>query len=215
MICSLRSPVARKISLAQETFFSESHPRSDYLLFPTIHRYLILNTLSLQNQSTICTVSFLSVIGWNANNYNWIFIFNDISSHGACACLFSRTEYQQTSDNFPHKHTILALKKDTLDSRTNDQLNKLISTNVMEIIKHDQIEKLMEDSLLTCIEDINDIFQDGWRKLKHNCNKRCLIKIGDGDGSENYRCRKQHSVKGTPDLTSHQLSKSHVFYWIP
>ena len=77
------------------------------------------------------------------------FILNDISSHGACACLFSRTEYQKTSGKFPHNHTILALKKDTLDSCTNDQLNKLISTNVLEIVKHDQIEKLMEDGLLT------------------------------------------------------------------
>jgi hypothetical protein len=36
-ICYLRSPVARKISLAQETSFSGSHPRSEYFLFLTIH----------------------------------------------------------------------------------------------------------------------------------------------------------------------------------
>ena len=135
------------------------------------------------------------------------FLFNDISSHGACACLFSKTEYQKTSGNFPHEHTILALNKDTLDSCTNNQLNELISTNVLEINKHDQIDKLIEDGLLRCIDDIDDIVQDGWRKLKHNCNERCLIKISDGDGPENNRCRKQHSVKGTPDPTSHQFIK--------
>jgi hypothetical protein len=63
------------------------------------------------------------------------FIVDDISSHVACATLFSRTEYQPESGNLPHEHTILSLKKDSLTSLTTDQLNNFIATNVMEIVK--------------------------------------------------------------------------------
>ncbi len=100
----------------------------------------------------------------------WLdFIFNDVSCHGACACLFSRCEYQKDSGNFPHEHTILALKKDTLNSQTNDQLNDVIATNVMEIVKPDELAKHMDDGLLSCLKDADDVTQDGWRKLKHTC----------------------------------------------
>jgi hypothetical protein len=135
------------------------------------------------------------------------FIVDDISSHGACATLFSRTEYQPESGNLSHEHIILALKKDSLNSLTNDQLNNLIATNVMEIVKFDQIEKLISDGLLSCPEDIDGIVQDGWRKLKHTCGQRCLIRIGPGDGPENFKCRKQHAVKDSPDSTCHQFIK--------
>ncbi len=46
------------------------------------------------------------------------FIFHDLSSHGACVALFFRTEYQKDSGNLPHEHTIIAPKKDTLNSLT-------------------------------------------------------------------------------------------------
>ncbi len=128
-----------------------------------------------------------------------------MACHDACACLYSRSEYQKDSGNFPHKHTILALKKDTLNSRTNDQLNNLIATNVMEIVKPEEIAKHIADGLLLCPEDIDDIIRDGWRKLKHTCTPRCLRQIGTGDGPENYKCRKQHTVKDTPDPTCHQF----------
>ncbi len=135
------------------------------------------------------------------------FIVDDISSHGACATLFSRTEYQPESGNLSHEHIILALKKDSLNSLTNDQLNSLIAINVMEIVKFDQIEKLISDGLLSCPEDIDGIVQDGWRKLKHTCGQRCLIRIGPGDGPENFKCCKQLAVKDSPDATCHQFIK--------
>ena len=89
------------------------------------------------------------------------FIVDDLSSHGACASLFTRTEYQKESGNFTHEHTLPALNKDSLNSFTNNQLNILIATNVMEIVKFYQIEKLISDGLLSCPEDIDGIVQDG------------------------------------------------------
>ena len=135
------------------------------------------------------------------------FIFHDVSSHGACVALFSRTEYQKDSGNFPHEHTIIALKKDTLNSLTENKLRDLIATSVFEIVKTEEIAKLTADGLLSCPEDIDDITREGWRKLKHTCEPRCLMKIGPGDGPENYRCRKPHAFKDNPDPTSHQYIK--------
>jgi hypothetical protein len=37
------------------------------------------------------------------------FIVDDISSSGACASFFPRTEYQKESGNLPHEHTILGI----------------------------------------------------------------------------------------------------------
>ncbi len=97
------------------------------------------------------------------------------------------------------------MKKDTLNSWTNDQLNDLIATNVMEIVKPDELAKHMDDSLLSCLEDADDVTRDGWGKLKHTCTPQCLRKIGIGDGPENYRFCKQHTVKDNPDPTCHQF----------
>ncbi len=150
--------------------------------------------------------SVISFRNWMEARQLWLdFIFNDMSCHGACACFFSRSEYQKDYGNFPHEHTILALKKDTLNSWTNDQLNNLIATNVMEIVKSDEIAKHIADGLLSCPEDIDDIIRDGWRKLKHTCMSRCLCRIGIGNGPENFKCQKHHAVKDTPDPICHQF----------
>jgi hypothetical protein len=94
---------------------------------------------------------------------------------------------------------------DTLNSWTNDQLNNLIATNGMEIVKPDEIAKHIADSLLSCLKDIDDIIRDGWMKLKHTCTPRCLCRIDTGDSPENFKCRKQYTVKDTPDPTCHQF----------
>ncbi len=61
--------------------------------------------------------SVIAFQNWMEAQQLWLgFIFNDMACHGACACLFSRSEYQKDSGNFPHEHTILALKKDNLNS---------------------------------------------------------------------------------------------------
>ncbi len=86
-----------------------------------------------------------------------------------------------------------------------NQLNDLIATNVMEIVKPDDIVMHIADGLLTCPEDVDDVLRDGWRMLKHTCNPRCFRRVGLGDGPENFKCRKQHAVKDTPDPTSHQF----------
>jgi hypothetical protein len=86
-------------------------------------------------------------------------------------------------------------------------LRDLIATSVFKIVKPDKIAKLMAESLLSCPEDIDDITQEGWRKLKHTYGARCLMKTGPGNGPQDYRCRKQHTAKDTPDPTSHQYIK--------
>ena len=48
--------------------------------------------------------------------------------------------------------------------------------------------------------------------LRHKCDKRCEMRIGTGIGKENFRCRKPHAVKDSPDSTCHHyVSFNHKF----
>jgi len=102
-------------------------------------------------------VLFLFEIGCKPNNYGWILY--SMTWHVMVLMLACSPDLNTKKDsgNFPHQHTILALKKDTLNSWTNNQLNNLIATNVMEIVKPDEIAKHIADGLLSCPEDIHDI----------------------------------------------------------
>jgi hypothetical protein len=72
LICSLRSPAPRKISLGQVTFILGSLPRSGGVLSPIINPCLKSNTMSFLIQSRSYNVLFLFEIGWKPNNYGWI-----------------------------------------------------------------------------------------------------------------------------------------------
>jgi len=47
--------------------------------------------------------SVIAFQNWMEARQLWLdHLFNDIATHGACSCLFSRCEYQKDSGNFPH-----------------------------------------------------------------------------------------------------------------
>ncbi len=94
LICSLRSPAPRKISLGQVTFITGSLPRIGRVLSLIINPCLKSNTMSFLIQLRSYTVLFF--LNWmEAQQLCLDFIFNDVSCHSACACLFSRSEYQK------------------------------------------------------------------------------------------------------------------------
>ena len=99
-----------------------------------------------------------------------------------------------------------------MNSLSIDKLNNLIATNVMEIVKFDQIEKLISDGLLSFPEDIDGIVQYGWRKLKYTCGEKCLIRIGLGDGPENSIVASNMQSKTLQILPVASLSSFHVMY---
>ena len=72
LICSVGSPVHRKISPGHLTFITGSLPRSRQALSLIINPYLKSNTKSFLIQLRSYTVLSLFEIGWKLDNYGWI-----------------------------------------------------------------------------------------------------------------------------------------------
>ena len=80
----------------------------------------------------------------------------------------------------------------------------MICTSVIEIVKSDSdIERLMHEGLLKSIDDIHKIEELADTSLTHKCDERCKMRVGPGDSEKDFRCRKLHNVKDTPDRTKH------------
>ena len=80
----------------------------------------------------------------------------------------------------------------------------MIRTSTMEIIKGpDELNRLLENGLLSTVDDVAEVVECAETVLPHRCDERCLRRVGDGEGPENFRCRKLHPVRDNPDPTSH------------
>ena len=87
-------------------------------------------------------------------------------------------------------------------------IQDLIRTNVMELVRtDDDLERLINNGLLKSVDDIPQLMSLAQTVLTHKCDDRCLMRIGDGDGPENFKCRKIHPVKDSPDPTKHNYVK--------
>ena len=142
---------------------------------------------------------------------------------GITTAIFNRDEYQGTTGNLCHNHLITAAElslenadndKDPTDdtenhTHTNQAINEnslrdIIRTSTLEIVKGPaDIERLLENGVLTTLEEIQDITKQAETVLPHKCDNRCLRRVGPGEGPENFRCRKPHTVKDNPDPTIH------------
>ena len=131
-------------------------------------------------------------------------IKNRFTILGTVCAIFARDEYQEDAGNLCHNHLMLAIRKDTVNPDSVAYLANLIWTPTFEIVKTNKdVTHLLESGLLKSVDEIPSIASRANTILKHVCNKRCYIRVGAGDGPENYRCRKMHSVKASPDTTRH------------
>ena len=74
---------------------------------------------------------------------------------------------------------------------------------MVDIVCSDEVHKLVDEGIL---DEYNDIYtiQDLARAiLAHRCNPRCLRRVGDKDGTENFKCRNPNNLKISPDNTKH------------
>ena len=123
---------------------------------------------------------------------------------GENLAIFSRDEYQSESGNLFHEHMVFAILR-RLDAETERRLFDLIRSSVFEVIKPDDIEPLINKGLLKSVDHAHEIVDKARRYLSHHCGPRCLIRIGPGDGPENFRCKKIHPVRDSPNPTEHQF----------
>ena len=128
------------------------------------------------------------------------------------AALFSRDEYQKDKGNLFHQHLVWAHKKDELSHRSTRFFEDLIRTSVFDVIRTDEVQSLMDKGLLKSVDEANDVIDLAKTCLVHKCGQRCkrlITSTKDGD-PKNYKCRKKHPVKDSPDCSSHQYIPMNV-----
>lgn len=124
--------------------------------------------------------------------------------------LFARDEYQAEVGNLPHIHLMLSINWEKLNQSQKDSINDLIRASVCNIVRHDEVDQLIEEGLLESVDDVEDVENDGKIILPHRCNQRCLVRVSDGDGPEAFRCKKQNNLKISSDNTKHTLKPIHT-----
>ena len=152
---------------------------------------------------------------------NWVevrtFILKYLKDHESflgckAAALFSRDEYQKDKGNLFHQHLVWAHMKDDLSPRAVCFFEELIRTSVFEIVKTDEIHSLMDRGLLKSVDEVNDVVELAQTCLTHICGERCkrLVTSTKDDDPKNYKCRKKHPVKDSPDCSTHQYIPMNV-----
>ena len=144
---------------------------------------------------------------WNIVKYMLLhYIKEQCTVLGTVTAIFARDEYQKHAGNICHNHLIIAVDKSTMNENTQQFIQDLIRTSVMEIVKSDSdIERLINEGLLKSIDDIPKIEKLAGTILTHKCDERCKMRVGHGDSEKDFRCRKLHNVRDTPDPTKHCL----------
>ena len=101
-----------------------------------------------------------------------------------------------------------------MNDSTEKYIQDLIRTSVFDIVKtNEDIERLLENGLLHIVPDeVHETHQRANVILRHICDERCKVRIGEGDDPSNFRCRKMNSVWDSPDTTCHNyLPFKHTF----
>ena len=115
--------------------------------------------------------------------------------------IFVRDEFQDLIGNLPHIHMLLSL---LLKYATREQLrriNDLIRADVGSIVRSDEVQHFIDSGIFKSGDDLFKLEKLSREILPHRCSPRCLIRIGDGDGPENFRCRSNNNLKLSPNIT--------------
>ena len=107
---------------------------------------------------------------------------------GATTAIFSRDEYQEKAGNPFHEYMVIVIDKSSMTEEAIECVQDLLRTSVMEVVRTDEINSLIDKGLMKSADDYEHITDLAAKFLPHRCNARCLRRIGPGDGPENFRC---------------------------
>jgi len=113
------------------------------------------------------------------------------SPYHPCDAIFSRDEYQSEVGNLPHMHMMVSVKKDNLSQSDIDKFNDLVRASVGDIVRGDEIKGLVDSGILNDKWDVYKLQDLASEILAHKCSRRCLKRIGDGDGECSLHQRSQ------------------------
>ena len=140
----------------------------------------------------------------NVKHILLLHIRHHITVLGSTTAIFACDEYQSDDGNLCHNHLILVIDKRTMNGNTQAYIQDLIRTSMFDVVKFDDISRLISNGLLKSFDDIPEIVERAGSILSHNCNERCKMRIrSTGDPEKDFKCQKIHPVKDSPDPTQH------------
>ncbi|MDB4430361.1 hypothetical protein N9140_00205, partial [bacterium] len=116
--------------------------------------------------------------------------------------IFARDEYQKDTGNLCHNHLIFAVDTSTMNGDTEKFIQDLIRTSVMDIVKSEDVERMLANGLLKSVDEVAEVHDLANVILRHNCDDRCKIRVGPGESENDFRCRKLHAVRDSTDCTT-------------
>ena len=84
-----------------------------------------------------------------------------------------------------------------------EKISDLIWASVVDIVRADEVQGLVDSGILNEYSDIYELQELANVIPSHKCGPFCLRRTGDGDGPENFKCRKPNNLKLSPDNTKH------------
>ena len=79
----------------------------------------------------------------------------------------------------------------------------MVRASIVDIVRGDEVQNLIDEGILNEFSDVYRVQELAEDILSHRCNPRCLRRIGDGDGPDNFKCRKPNNLRISPDNTKH------------
>ena len=130
---------------------------------------------------------------------------SDESPYAPVNAVFVRDKFQDLIGNLPHIHMLLSLDLKNATDLQKARIDDLIRADVGSIVRSDEVQHLIDSGVFKSADDQFKLEKLSREILPHRCSPRCLIRIGDGDGPENFRCRSNNNLKLSPDITRNCL----------
>ena len=73
-------------------------------------------------------------------------------------------------------------------------------------------KKLVDEGILDGWLDKDAFEEDARINLTHICNQRCKIRVGEGNGPENFRCKKIDTVLASKHCGDHEFMPIHYIF---
>ena len=93
--------------------------------------------------------------------------------------VLARKEYQSDVGNLSHIHLLGKLAQMCEHSR--EDLGNLIRNNIVDIIKPEEVDAMIDEGLINHKDDVNQVQIDGKTYIIHRWNSRCLVPDKDGN----------------------------------
>lgn len=100
---------------------------------------------------------------------------------------------------------ILAVDQSSMDNeQVRHYINDLIAGDVMNVVPVEKMEDWISRGLLSDRQDVEVLTNLANTILRHDCTPRCQKRVKSEGGEGDFKCRKLHSVRDTPDPTEDQ-----------